>query len=221
MREIRLALLEADVSYKVVKDFVKKTTERCVGSDVLESLTPAQMIVKIVNEELTNSDGQRKPQSLTIASKPPTVVMMAGLQGAGKTTHTAQSWPGSCTKSRVNARCSSACDIYRPGCHSSSCRSSAKSMGLPVFTNGGSTEPHRASPRLHVAHAAESTATTWSFWIPPVVCISTRQLMEELSAHQRRTVQPTEILLVARRHDRPGRGQRRRKPLTHSWISPV
>ena len=89
MREIRLALLEADVNYKVVKDFIKKTTGRCVGTDVLESLTPAQMIVKIVNEELTALMGSEN-QKLKIASQPPTVVMLVGLQGAGKTTNGAK-----------------------------------------------------------------------------------------------------------------------------------
>ena len=89
MREIRLALLEADVSYKVVKDFVKKVTERAVGSDVLESLTPAQMIVKIVNEELAALMGSENAK-IAIASKPPTIVMLVGLQGAGKTTNGAK-----------------------------------------------------------------------------------------------------------------------------------
>ena len=91
MKEIRMALLEADVNYKVVKDFVAKVTERAVGSDVLESLTPAQMIVKIVNEELTALMGGESVK-LTISPKPPTVVMLVGLNGAGKTT-TAPSWP--------------------------------------------------------------------------------------------------------------------------------
>jgi signal recognition particle subunit SRP54 len=86
MREIRLALLEADVSYKVVKDFVKKVSERAVGQDVMESLTPAQMIVKIVNEELIALMGSENAK-LNISSKPPTVVMLVGLQGAGKTTN--------------------------------------------------------------------------------------------------------------------------------------
>ena len=89
MREIRLALLEADVSYKVVKDFIKKTTERAVGADVLESLTPAQMIVKIVNEELTALMGSDN-QKIHMASQPPTIVMLVGLQGAGKTTNKAR-----------------------------------------------------------------------------------------------------------------------------------
>ena len=89
MKEIRMALLEADVNYKVVKDFVAKVTERAVGSDVLESLTPAQMIVKIVNEELTALMGGESAK-LTISSKPPTVVMLVGLNGAGKTTNGAK-----------------------------------------------------------------------------------------------------------------------------------
>ena len=86
MREIRMALLEADVSYKVVKDFTKSVTERCVGTDVLESLTPAQMIVKIVNEELTKLMGS-DAKHITVNPNGPTVVMLVGLQGAGKTTN--------------------------------------------------------------------------------------------------------------------------------------
>ena len=86
MREIKLALLEADVNFKVVKSFINTVSERAVGSEVLESLMPAQQIVKIVNEELVNIMGGTQSK-LTISSKPPTVVMMVGLQGAGKTTH--------------------------------------------------------------------------------------------------------------------------------------
>ena len=92
MREVRLALLEADVSYKVVKDFVAKITERAVGTDVLESLTPAQQIIKIVNEELTNLMGGANAK-ISFASSGPTIIMMVGLQGAGKTT-TAPNWQG-------------------------------------------------------------------------------------------------------------------------------
>ena len=86
MREVKLALLEADVNFKVVKDFVKTVTERAVGAEVLESLLPAQQIIKIVNEELINLMGAENSK-LEIASAPPTVIMMVGLQGAGKTTH--------------------------------------------------------------------------------------------------------------------------------------
>ena len=90
MREVRLALLEADVNFKVVKQFVASVTERAVGSDVLESLTPAQMIVKIVNEELTNLMGGNEPKYLRLKNKGQTVLMMCGLQGNGKTTHAAK-----------------------------------------------------------------------------------------------------------------------------------
>ena len=86
MREIKLALLEADVSFKVVKELIKTCSERAVGQEVLESLVPAQHIVKIVNEELTNIMGKENSK-LVISSRPPTIVMMCGLQGAGKTTH--------------------------------------------------------------------------------------------------------------------------------------
>ena len=89
MREIRLALLEADVSFKVVKQFVAQVTEKAVGADVLEALSPAQQIIKIVNQELTELMGGSAAK-LTIASKPPTVIMMVGLQGAGKTTNGAK-----------------------------------------------------------------------------------------------------------------------------------
>ena len=87
MREVKLALLEADVNFKVVKEFVKAVTERAVGSSVLESLLPAQQIVKIVNEELIKLMGSETPK-INISPNPPTVIMMVGLQGSGKTTHT-------------------------------------------------------------------------------------------------------------------------------------
>ena len=85
MREVKLALLEADVNFKVVKDFIKKVQERCVGQEVMESLTPAQHVIKIVNEELTSLMGDVQSKVM-ISSKPPTIIMMVGLQGAGKTT---------------------------------------------------------------------------------------------------------------------------------------
>ena len=88
MREVKLALLEADVNYKVVKDFVKTVSERAVGQEVLESLTPAQQVIKIVNEELTALMGGENAR-IEFAPKPPTVILMCGLQGSGKTTHAA------------------------------------------------------------------------------------------------------------------------------------
>ena len=149
MREIRLALLEADVSYKVVKDFVKKTTERCVGSDVLESLTPAQMIVKIVNEELTNLMGSEN-QKLTIASKPPTVVMLVGLQGAGKTTNGAKL--AGLMKKQGKRPLLVACDIYRPAAIQQ-LQVVGEKLGLPVFQMG-QTNPIEIA-KAAVAHAAK------------------------------------------------------------------
>ncbi len=111
MREIKLALLEADVSFKVVKDFIKNVTDRAIGSEVLESLLPAQQVVKIVNEELINLMGKTQAK-LEISSKPPTVIMMAGLQGAGKTTHVGK-LAGLYKKQGKNPLLV-ACDIYRP-----------------------------------------------------------------------------------------------------------
>ncbi len=111
MREVRLALLEADVNYKVAKDFTNKVTERAVGQDVMESLTPAQMVIKIVNEELTALMGGEN-ERLNFNSKPPTVIMMCGLQGSGKTTHTAKL--GKMLREQNHRPMLVACDIYRP-----------------------------------------------------------------------------------------------------------
>ena len=111
MKEIRMALLEADVNFKVVKQFVAAVTERAVGSDVLESLTPAQMIVKIVNEELTNLMGGESTK-LTISPKPPTVVMLVGLNGAGKTTNGAKL--AGFMKKQGKRPLLVACDTFRP-----------------------------------------------------------------------------------------------------------
>ena len=111
MREVRLALLEADVSYKVVKDFVKSVTERAVGEEVLASLTPAQQVIKIVNEELISLMGNSNAR-INMASKPPTVIMMCGLQGSGKTTHAAKL--AKLLKKEGHRPLLAACDIYRP-----------------------------------------------------------------------------------------------------------
>lgn len=112
MREIRVALLEADVNFKIVKQFVATVTERAIGSDVLESLTPAQMIIKIVNEELTALMGSESVK-LTISSKPPTVIMLVGLNGAGKTTNGAK-LAGYMKKQNGKRPLLVACDTFRP-----------------------------------------------------------------------------------------------------------
>ena len=111
MREVRVALLEADVNYLVVKDFVKKVTERCVGQQVLDSLSPAQQVIKIVNEEMTSLMGTENAR-LTWSSSVPTIYMLCGLQGAGKTTMAAKlaNYLQKTGKKPLLA----ACDIYRP-----------------------------------------------------------------------------------------------------------
>lgn len=111
MREVRLALLEADVNYKVAKEFTNKVAERAIGSSVMESLTPGQMVIKIVNEELTELMGGTETR-LAIASHPPTIVMMCGLQGSGKTTHSAKL--AKMLKGKGHRPLLVACDIYRP-----------------------------------------------------------------------------------------------------------
>ena len=163
MREIRLALLEADVSYKVVKDFVKDTTERCVGADVLESLTPAQMIVKIVNQSLTELMGSEN-QKLTIASKPPTVVMLVGLQGAGKTTNGAKL--AGYMKRQGKRPLLVACDVYRPAAIRQ--KSSVKSWRSRCSRWGKEIQWTLQRPRWFTR---KSTATIWYFWTPPVGCM--------------------------------------------------
>ena len=132
MREIRMALLEADVSYKVVKDFVKSVSERCVGSDVLESLTPAQMIVKIVNEELTKLMGS-DIKHITINPNGPTVVMLVGLQGAGKTTNGSKL--AGLMKRQGKRPLLVACDIYRPAAITQ-LKVCGEKLGIPVFDKG-------------------------------------------------------------------------------------
>ncbi|MBO5954154.1 MAG: signal recognition particle protein [Oscillospiraceae bacterium] len=132
MREIRMALLEADVSYKVVKDFVKKVTERCIGADVLESLTPAQMIVKIVNEELTALMGS-DTKHITTNPNGPTVVMLVGLQGAGKTTNGSKL--AGLMKRQSKNPLLVACDIYRPAAITQ-LKVCGEKLGIPVFEMG-------------------------------------------------------------------------------------
>ncbi len=133
MREVRLALLEADVSYKVVKDFVAQVTERCVGSDVLDSLTPAQQIIKIVNEELTKLMGSTNAK-ITTANRGPTVVMMVGLQGAGKTTNGAK-LAGLMRRQFGKRPLLAACDVYRPAAINQ-LQVVGKQLDIPVFEMG-------------------------------------------------------------------------------------
>ncbi len=136
MREIRMALLEADVSYKVVKDFTKGVTERCTGADVLEALSPAQMIVKIVNEELTTLMGS-DAKHITINPNGPTVVMLVGLQGAGKTTNGSKL--AGLMKRQGKNPLLVACDIYRPAAIQQ-LKVCGEKLSIPVFEKG-QTDP--------------------------------------------------------------------------------
>ena len=133
MREVRLALLEADVSFKVVKEFVANVTERAVGTDVLESLTPAQQIIKIVNEELTALMGGAGAK-LAFAPHPPTVIMMVGLQGAGKTTNGAK-LAGYLRKNMGKRPLLVACDVYRPAAIQQ-LQVVGEQLDIPVFALG-------------------------------------------------------------------------------------
>ena len=194
MREIRLALLEADVSYKVVKDFVAKVSERAVGSDVLESLTPAQMIVKIVNEELTALMGGGEAK-LNISSKPPTVVMLVGLQGAGKTTNGAKL--AGLLKKQGKRPLLAACDVYRPAAIEQ-LQVVGGQLDIPVFQMG------QADP-VDIAKAAVSHAKSHG---NDMVFLDTagrlhvdEALMDELR-NIKAAVEPTEILLVVDAIDR-------------------
>lgn len=149
MREVRLALLEADVNYKVAKDFTKKVSERAVGKEVMESLTPAQMVIKIVNEELTELMGGAYDK-IAFSSKPPTVIMLCGLQGSGKTTHAGKL--ALMLKNKGHRPLLVACDIYRPAAIDQ-LKVVGSKAGVPVFEMG-KTDPVKIS-KSAIAHAKD------------------------------------------------------------------
>ena len=188
MREVRLALLEADVSYKVVKDFVRKATERAKGAEILESLNPAQMVIKIVNEELCALMGSES-QKLNISSKSPSIVMLVGLQGAGKTTNGAKL--AAYMKKQGKRPLLAACDVYRPAAIQQ-LETVGGQLGLPVFQMG------QADP-VEIAKAAVEHARLHG---NDMVFLDTagrlhvdEVLMDELR-NIKAAVQPAEILLV-------------------------
>lgn len=189
MREVRLALLEADVSYKVVKDFVAQVTERCVGADVLDSLTPAQQVVKIVNEELTKLMGGSSAKIAT-ASKGLTVVMMVGLQGAGKTTNAAK-LAGLMRRQFGKRPLLVACDVYRPAAITQ-LQVVGGQLDIPVFEMGQSDPVHIAEEAIRYAkdhgHDMVFLDTAGRLHID-------EKLMDELKA-VKAAVHPNEILLV-------------------------
>ncbi len=189
MREIKLALLEADVNFKVVKEFVKSVQERCVGAEVLESLVPSQQIIKIVNEELTRLMGESNAR-LEYASKGPTVVMMCGLQGAGKTTHSGKL--AAYFRKQGKRPLLVACDIYRPAAIKQ-LQVVGSQLNIPVFSMGDGVSP------VEIARAAVENAKQHG---NDMVFLDTagrlhvdEALMTELK-DIKAAVSPTEILLV-------------------------
>ena len=190
MREVRLALLEADVNFKVVKDFVRKVNERALGSNVLEALSPAQQVVKIVNEELTElMGGEQAP--FQFSPKPPTVVMMVGLQGAGKTT-TAGKLASFLAKHENKRPLLVAADVYRPAAIDQ-LQTLGKQLNYPVFSLGTDVNP------VEIARQAIERATIEG---RDLVIIDTagrlhidEALMEELQ-NIKAVANPNEILLV-------------------------
>ena len=136
MREVRLALLEADVNFKVVKQFVKKVSERAVGQEVMKSLTPGQQVIKVVKEELTELMGGEQSK-IAVANRPPTVILMAGLQGAGKTTTTGKL--ANLLRKKYNRKpLLVAADIYRPAAIKQ-LETLGKQLGYACFFIGGSS----------------------------------------------------------------------------------
>ena len=189
MREVKIALLEADVNFKIVKDFIKKVTERAVGTEVLQGLNPGQQVIKIVNEELIALMGSAQAQ-LTFSRKPPTVFMMVGLQGAGKTT-TSGKLAGQLRKQGRNPLLV-ACDVYRPAAIKQ-LQVVGKNYNIPVFEMGTEISPVEISKKA-LEYAAEKHHD--------VILIDTagrlhinEELMQELQ-DIKTAVKPQEILLV-------------------------
>lgn len=189
MRDVRMALLEADVNFKVVKDFVKKVKERAVGQEVLETLTPAQVVVKIVDEELTSLMGGTQSK-INISPKPPTIIMLVGLQGAGKTTSAGKL--GVALKKKGKHPILVAADIYRPAAVKQ-LQVIGSQLDIPVFSMPQGTDAITIA-RSSLDFAAHRTAD--------VIIIDTagrlqinRELMEELKSIKTE-VNPHEILLV-------------------------
>ena len=190
MREVRLALLEADVNFKVVKDFVKTVSERALGSDVMKSLTPGQQVIKIVQEELTQLMGGENA-TIKMANKPPTVVMMVGLQGAGKTT-TAGKLALLMRKKYNKKPLLVAANIYRPAAIDQ-LQTVGKQIDIPVYSEGDQVKPQQIVENA-IKHAKEEHLD--------FVIIDTagrlhvdEALMEELSDVKEIT-KPDEIMLV-------------------------
>ena len=188
MREVKMALLEADVNFKVVKNFINSVSERAQGAEVMESLTPGQQVVKIVNEELVKLMGSE--EKIKISSKPPTVIMMAGLQGAGKTTTAAKL--GGILKKQGKRPLLCACDVYRPAAVKQ-LQVVGSQLDIPVFSIEGSTDPVDISGKA-LEHAKLHSNDILIIDTAGRLHID-ETLMQELK-DIKSAVEPTEILLV-------------------------
>ncbi|MDD2402220.1 MAG: signal recognition particle protein [Clostridia bacterium] len=189
MREVRLALLEADVSYKVVKDFINKIKERAVGVEVMESLTPGQQVIKIVNDEMTKLMGETQSK-INIAAKPPTVIMMVGLQGSGKTTTSAKLAHN--LKKQGRNPLLVACDVYRPAAIKQ-LQVLGEQIVIPVFSMGDKNDP------VDIAKGAKSFAEKNGHDVVIYDTAGRLHIDEELMAELERikaNCHPHEILLV-------------------------
>ncbi|HEX6593907.1 MAG TPA: signal recognition particle protein [Bacillota bacterium] len=189
-REVRLALLEADVNFRVVKDLIKQIKERAVGQEVMESLTPGQQVIKVVKDELTNLMGKEQSK-IAVAKRPPTVIMMVGLQGAGKTTTTGK-LANHLRKNHNRSPLLVACDVYRPAAVDQ-LQTLGKQLNMPVFSKGTDVSP------VDIAKEAIEQAKEEHH---DYVIIDTagrlhvdEELMDELT-QIKETVQPDEIFLV-------------------------
>ena len=187
MREIRIALLEADVNFNVVKDFIAKVGERAKGEEIVKSVTPGQQVIKIVNDELVELMGA-KNSKLDVASKPPTIIMMCGLQGAGKTTMCGKL--GALLKKQGKKPMLVACDIYRPAAINQ-LQVVGKSVGIEVFENG--TAKPLKTAELAVKHALSQGYDTIIIDTAGRLHIND-DLMRELD--EIKTLKPAEILLT-------------------------
>ena len=188
MKEVRMALLEADVSFKVVKDFTKSVTERASGADVLEALSPAQQVIKIVNEELVRLMGSEN-QRLTIGSKSPSVVMLVGLQGAGKTTNGAKL--AALMRKQGKRPLLVACDIYRPAAIKQ-LETVGKQLDIPVFQMGTQNPVDIAKAAIEYA---KKHGNDLVFLDTAGRLHIDEELMQELR-NIRDAVEPSEIMLV-------------------------
>ena len=189
MREVKIALLEADVNFKIVKEFIKKVTERAVGTEVLQGLNPGQQVIKIVNEELIALMGSTQAQ-LTFSRKPPTVFMMVGLQGAGKTT-TSGKLAGQLRK-QGRSPLLVACDVYRPAAIKQ-LQVVGKNYNIPVFEMGTEVSPVEISKKA-LEYAAQQHHDVILFDTAGRLHIN-EELMQELQ-DIKTAVRPQEILLV-------------------------